>query len=648
MSGIGVVDLFKTAGAHLPDGRIQIWAIDGKGQLWSRYQVEQNKNFWTDWDLNWHGGQKPNVAFDAVSVVPLEGEGSRLEVSALATTGQIWSCPQLKTGNGWSEWGIQSETTLRSAIGAATLRLGRQYFKADRSGGISVSYIWKKGKKEKNWYSNPPEKIPGSDAIGFKSLTAAPLSNGLLQIWAVNAASAYKDNPKDPRGVIYYSHLKADRQWVKLAPSSGAVAEMTAAPWPDGRVQLWGFDGWRTWNGWDKDKANPQWTPGWDIGEALPVSGVIAGSGLLFPDRLSVSPWPKSTATRPAFPQNVASRVAQSGGHGTAPPYSPNWLRGIDFGPVVGSHFNAMSLMLWLHTDVQQQKMLEIELGFRQQSSGNDQLSSVDLSVASTQALTVSTDSGRHLVKIPQKSGWALFAVTFEPGGAIEVYYGKKGAKRLEARSVALGSVPANPLWYYQISTSSNDPQNVNKCNCITQWALFDRVLGKSEITDFLKGKAPQNSLQWLPMNEGSGYKLWDHSGNDRHMLLAPDDTRWDWATDTVTLQVTEHAGGHIFPTELDVYTGDTVEWLFASTEGKQNVTAKKPPKGTQNHSGHDSAQAFFGNTLKVSGMELDGTVKASQGEHFRYLLTTGEGDKIDPKLKSRGRMSTNRRGGRG
>ncbi|MFB3765684.1 MAG: hypothetical protein ACE14P_10625 [Methanotrichaceae archaeon] len=92
----------QVAVAPLPDRRLQLWAIDSKGKLWSTWQTTTDIDAgWTSWDL-W--GLPGNASAKQVAVAPLSDH--RLQLWVVDDTGRLWTANRQTAdpNANWTSW----------------------------------------------------------------------------------------------------------------------------------------------------------------------------------------------------------------------------------------------------------------------------------------------------------------------------------------------------------------------------------------------------------------------------------------------------------------------------------------------------------------------------------------------------------------
>ena len=208
-----------------------------------------------------------------------------------------------------------------------------------------------------------------------------------------------------------------------------------------------------------------------------------------------------------------------------------------------------------------------------------------------------------------------------------------RGGSVTEARSGRLGSRSLKAVAQEQDQGSGTVNETSLHLGCddaITQLVVLGGPVNWTAVSDVFRGSPPVGSgydcRLWLPINEGFGPKLWDHSGHGHdYTALNSSDSSWDWATNSVTILVTEvnvqNTVHHILPESLDVYTGDMVEWLFVE-EGKKTIHSNRDEKKVNSGGENAVDTGFFGldgGDITGSENELDGKVVETGEKEFTY-----------------------------
>jgi hypothetical protein len=270
----------SVAMAALDDGRPQLWAESG-GALWSTWYVATS---WLDWcylRAQWTP-QPPPFTATCMCAGPLPD--GRLQFFAVDTAGAIWSCwkSSLDPSSAWTAWttawrpAADPEPTA-ATVAVAPLSDGRlQFFTVDTGGALWS--CWKQttdpasawNALTRDWTPQPP---PFSARAANGALAVAPLSDGRLQFWAVDGGGAiwscWKTTMASDSAWSDWTN-----QWTNPAPAFSAQA-VAAAPLSDGRVQFWALDTaghlQSCWKTGDSQSPWTPWTTAW-TGQAPPFT----------------------------------------------------------------------------------------------------------------------------------------------------------------------------------------------------------------------------------------------------------------------------------------------------------------------------------------------------------------------------------------
>ena len=250
--------LIKTAAAPLPDGRLQLWGIDTANQLWTRWQTSAGPNAdWSGWSQ--HGGI---AKVKQIAVAPMSNKA--LHLWAVDTNNVLWTCWKTSADPDadWSAWGQHGGISNVTQVAAAPLSNGALQLWAVDTGNV----LWTCRKNGTKWdvgwtawskHSSPIEKV--------KQIAVAPLSNGALQLWAVDAGNSlmtcWQTGPKWNAGWS---------AWSKHGSPFDNIAQIAVAPLSDKSLQLWAVDTggvlwtcWKVgadanagWSAWSKQSGN--------------------------------------------------------------------------------------------------------------------------------------------------------------------------------------------------------------------------------------------------------------------------------------------------------------------------------------------------------------------------------------------------------
>ncbi|MEP7220474.1 MAG: hypothetical protein ABI876_16230 [Bacteroidota bacterium] len=126
------------AAGDLSDMRIQCWAIDGSGQLWSRWKTTTDASApWTAWTTF----QMP-AGVKIVFITCVSLSDNRPQLWAIDSSGKLWSCWKTTTtsSSAWTPWtafqmpsGISS---VKSISGSRLTDNRPQIFCSDNAGGL--------------------------------------------------------------------------------------------------------------------------------------------------------------------------------------------------------------------------------------------------------------------------------------------------------------------------------------------------------------------------------------------------------------------------------------------------------------------------------------------------------------------------------
>jgi hypothetical protein len=252
--------------AGLSDGRIQLWASQTGGRIWSSWE---SGNDYVYWQSPWTAAMPPFQS-DQMTAAPLSDK--RLQFWAVDTAGKIWSCWKTTTdsNSAWSpwtsSWTVQAPPFLAKQVAAAPLSDGRlQFWAVDTSGRIWS--CWKTTTNpNSNWSSWALQWTAQLPPFSANYVTAAQLSDGRLQFWAVDTTgktwSCWKSTT-DPNA----SWTAWVSQWTTQAQPFIAKT-VVAARLSDKRLQFWAVDtNGHIWSIWKTDTGSSaawtNWTQGW-------------------------------------------------------------------------------------------------------------------------------------------------------------------------------------------------------------------------------------------------------------------------------------------------------------------------------------------------------------------------------------------------
>ena len=249
------------AAGRLSSGRFQFWACDGTGQIFSSWNRPATDD-WVYWRKPWTPALPPFTSKN-LAVAPLSD--ARLQFWAVDTTGAMWSCWQSTTASNapwtpWTKsWTPSAPPFTATQVASAPLSDGRLQFWAVDTAGV----IWSATKSTTvsnapwtEWTNAWTAKPPFTAA----QVAAAPLSDGRLQFWAVDTAgviwSCWKTTTASTAPWSAWT-----KSWTPAAPPFVA-AEVTAGQLSDGRVQFFAVDTtgaiWSCWK--STTVSNSPWT----------------------------------------------------------------------------------------------------------------------------------------------------------------------------------------------------------------------------------------------------------------------------------------------------------------------------------------------------------------------------------------------------
>jgi peptidyl-Lys metalloendopeptidase len=250
----------QIVGAPLSDRRVQLWAIAENGSVFSRWKSTTSSSAaWTSWS----GFALPPGSTRLISIAVAPLSDRRLQLWAINANGAIWSCWKSTTDSSatWTTWtsftlppGIPSVKQLV----AAPLSDGRLQLWAIAENG-SVWSCWKSTTDSSAtwtpWTSfTLPPGVPS-----VKQLAVAPLSDRRLQLWAIaengSVWSCWKTTTSSGATWTPWSAFA-------LPPGVTAIKYIMAVPLSDGRLQLFGIDNnnviWSCWKSTTDSSAT--WT----------------------------------------------------------------------------------------------------------------------------------------------------------------------------------------------------------------------------------------------------------------------------------------------------------------------------------------------------------------------------------------------------
>jgi len=253
------------AAAQLSDGRLQFWATDAPGQIYSSWQIPFD---WVYWRKPWTPAL-PTFAAKNVAVAPLSDK--RLQFWAVDTAGKIWSCWKSTTSanaswTAWTyAWTAQPPPFKATQVAAAPLSDGRLQFWAVDTNGVMWS-CWKSTTASSaSWTAWTKTWTASAPPFTAKQVTAARLSDGRLQFWAVDTNgvmwSCWKSTTASSTPWTGWT-----KSWTSVPPF--AAKQVAAAPLSDNRLQFFAVDTagsiWSCWKSTTSSSAPwTAWTKNW-------------------------------------------------------------------------------------------------------------------------------------------------------------------------------------------------------------------------------------------------------------------------------------------------------------------------------------------------------------------------------------------------
>jgi hypothetical protein len=256
--------------APLSDERLQLWVTDANGGLSSCWKTTADANAsWTRWsDFFAEVGGLPGGARGlAVGRLP----DKRLQLWAVDGNGGLWSCWKVTTdpSAGWTRWSNFLAAVGGLPVGArqvavAPLSDGRlQLWVVDANGGLWSS--WKHTTDPNSGWTGWNNFLAGVGPLpaGARDICVGPLPDGRLQVWVSDANgglwSCWKITTDASANWTQWSDFFAG-----VGGLPGGARKLAVAPLADGRLQFWAADGsgglWSCWK--MTTDPNAGWT-GW-------------------------------------------------------------------------------------------------------------------------------------------------------------------------------------------------------------------------------------------------------------------------------------------------------------------------------------------------------------------------------------------------
>jgi hypothetical protein len=229
---VGPPLVFDITAAQQNDGRVQLWALDIKQQLWTVWQTSPGGD-WSQWSgPNWNSAQQlmevvacqqggsrgaqlwaitqnydlvtcyqetpgggwsgwqtwtatpPNSQF--VQLAAAQQNDGRVQIWAIDTYLQLWSCWQTSPGGNWTGWSGPNWDSAPKLFGIA----------ASQQGGSRGAQLW--GVTQDYMLISDYQVSPGGGWSGWSSgnwanapnvteVAAAQQNNGCVQLWAITS-----------------------------------------------------------------------------------------------------------------------------------------------------------------------------------------------------------------------------------------------------------------------------------------------------------------------------------------------------------------------------------------------------------------------------------------------------------------------------
>jgi hypothetical protein len=243
-------------------GLLQLWTIDNNGRLWSCWNTAPNSTInWAPWSpFAMPPGASSVKHFAAISLyngIP--------QLWAIDNNGKLWSCwrnidPKTKADHGWTGWSTFKLPPDESGVkffAAASLSDGSPQLWVIGNSNIAWSCWRSKNEPWTQWGLHP---MPFA---GVKHFAAARLSDGKLQLFAIDGNNALWTSWKATADVS--APWTPWFPWIPMPSGISLVKQITAAPLHNGVVQIWAVSEndtiWSCWKETTKSDANyTAWT----------------------------------------------------------------------------------------------------------------------------------------------------------------------------------------------------------------------------------------------------------------------------------------------------------------------------------------------------------------------------------------------------
>ena len=211
----------------------QLWGIDTTGTLRSTYQ-ETPGGQWSAWSGVWNGASPASL----LSITAAEQNNAMVRIWAVDQGNALYSNAQTAPGGNWTGWspaGWNGAPPLRSVAAAQQGgSRGAQLWGIDTNGQLRSTYQETPGGQWSAWSG----VWNGASPASLLSITAAEQNNGMVRIWAVDAANILYSNAQTSPGGDWTGWSPPGEAW-NGAPALRSVA---AAQQGGSRgAQLWGI-----------------------------------------------------------------------------------------------------------------------------------------------------------------------------------------------------------------------------------------------------------------------------------------------------------------------------------------------------------------------------------------------------------------------
>ncbi|SFU08195.1 virulence plasmid A protein [Geodermatophilus amargosae] len=319
-SGAPPLGIRHVAAAALSDRRLALWAVDALGGLRNTVKATANPDAqWMDWTdflaAVPTGPARPNSVTE-VSIGALSDGRLRLfaidAAGTIATSAQESADPQAAwtpwedfTGDAGPTGGAAPEAVVQ--VAAARLSDGRLAVWAVDGEGSVLSTVQESMDPAAPWrpWTNLLAAVPGGgpDSNGVARLTAAPLSDGRVQLWAVDALGQVRTTvteTADPDAVwtAWTDFVQPGGSGPQAGSPPNNVRDVGVSSLSDRRLQLWITDrsgrAWSTWHvGVDPAEGWADWTDFTSPAGSGPAAGftVVRQSRVREDLRTQVAEW---------------------------------------------------------------------------------------------------------------------------------------------------------------------------------------------------------------------------------------------------------------------------------------------------------------------------------------------------------------------